>query len=174
MIHDIIDSVHHYCTWFNWIRKFSWSKIKLSRVNSRGRIDIPTPWYTIAKQASRDNNMLGLSWAKLSQNWDWTEIKIHYIELINKIEWSVLPSSVQVGKFSTSPIGNWDWSYNHSETHPPRTSIFQVPRKLKFGMQAIITKGAKISSCRHKQRMLLIPPKKRKPGWINQDLRKHK
>ena len=26
-------------------------------------------------------------------------------------------SQVQV-KFSASPIGNWDWSYNHCETHP--------------------------------------------------------
>ena len=31
----------------------------------------------------------------------------------------LLPSSVQVGKFSASPIGNRDWSYNHCETHPP-------------------------------------------------------
>ena len=30
----------------------------------------------------------------------------------------ILPSSVQVGKFSASPIRNWDWSYNHCETHP--------------------------------------------------------
>ena len=35
------------------------------------------------------NNKLGLSWAKLSPRWDWTVITIYYIELINKIEWSV-------------------------------------------------------------------------------------
>ena len=29
----------------------------------------------------------------------------------------LLPSSVQV-KFKFSPIENWDWSYNHCETHP--------------------------------------------------------
>ena len=52
-----------------------------------------------------------------------------------------LPSSVQVGKFSASRIGNWDWFYNHCETHPtpPRKSILQVPRKLKFCMQAKFT-----------------------------------
>ena len=30
------------------------------------------------------DNKLGLSWAKLSSSWDWTEI-----QLINKIKWSV-------------------------------------------------------------------------------------
>ena len=34
-------------------------------------------------------NKLGLSWAKLSPSWDWTVIKIYYIELIIKIEWAV-------------------------------------------------------------------------------------
>ena len=77
------------------------------------------------------------------------------------VQWdsdSILPSSVQVGKFSASLIGNWDWSYNRCETHPPhslrnrpthhiasatvpptRASILEPLRKLKFGMQAKFT-----------------------------------
>ena len=34
-------------------------------------------------------NMLGLSWAMLNPSWEWTVIKIYYIELINNIKWSV-------------------------------------------------------------------------------------
>ena len=36
-----------------------------------------------------NENKLGLSWAKLSSSWDWTLIKIYYIELINKINWPI-------------------------------------------------------------------------------------
>ena len=30
-----------------------------------------------------------------------------------------LPSSVPVGQLSASPFGNWDYSYNQYDTHPP-------------------------------------------------------
>ena len=36
--------------------------------------------------SNKVRNKLGLSWAKLSPSWDWTVIKIYYIELINKIK----------------------------------------------------------------------------------------
>ena len=34
-------------------------------------------------------NKLGLSWDILNPSWEWTEIKIYCIELINNIKWSV-------------------------------------------------------------------------------------
>ena len=43
-------------------------------------------WF-VAILSRKNCNKLGLSWAKLSPSWDWTVIKIYYIELIIKIKW---------------------------------------------------------------------------------------
>ena len=54
----------------------------------------------------------------------------------------LLPSSVPVGQFSASSIENWNQSNNHCETipTPPRQVYLSLPRKLKFGTEALFDK----------------------------------
>ena len=75
----------------------------------------------------------------------------------------------------------WHKVGNHrtSKIIQPSKRYLCTLHKRKF-MIAFAPEGATLnkrseifSSCRHKQRMLLIPPKKRKPGWTDQDLEKH-
>ena len=51
----------------------------------------------------------------------------------SKSDFIFLPNPVQVGKFSAYSIENWDWSYNHCETHPTLDKYIASTQEAEIG-----------------------------------------